>query len=124
MRAISLKLNKYVKSVSLINNNIEKSLFNFIVWSFGAILILYLVFLGNMVKNIVERRSFEARLGPLSNEVSSLELTYLSMSNNIDLNLAYSMGFKETKINFATRKFIGLRPALDSGTMGATQNDL
>ncbi|MEJ0002369.1 MAG: hypothetical protein WDN09_04385 [bacterium] len=34
----------------------------------------------------------------------AMELTYLAESNKVDLALSYSMGFKETKATFATRK--------------------
>ncbi len=105
----------YVRGVSIINNNIEKLILNVILWSFGALAILYIVFLGNMVKNIVERRSLETQAQILSSEVKNLELSYLSMSNNIDLPLSYSMGFKEVKANFAIHRSIGFRyGAIDS----------
>ena len=57
-----------------------------------------------MVLNIVERRSLETDARSLSNEVRSLEVIYLSLSNNIDLPLSHSLGFQETKATFATRK--------------------
>ena len=119
MRQISLKFNMLVKSVSIINN-IEKLVFNTIIWSFGALVLLYLIFLGNMVKNIVERKSLEANAHVLGSEVRELELTYLSMSNDIDLNLSYSMGFKETQATFATRKTLGFGSVNDSKV---AQND-
>ncbi|MEK7539392.1 MAG: hypothetical protein AAB595_02015 [Patescibacteria group bacterium] len=117
MRAISSKLNMYVKSVSVINNNLERLILNIIFLSFGILALLYVLFLGNMVRNIVERRSLEANMHTLSREVRDLELTYLSMSNNVDLALSYSMGFKETRPTFATRKAFGY-------SVKITQNDL
>lgn len=108
-----------MRSVNIINHDIERLTFKFIVSSFGALAILYLFFLGNMVMNIVERRGLEADLRSLSSEVRNLELTYLSISNNVDLPLSYSLGFKETKANFVTRKSLGsaTRPKI-------AQNDL
>ncbi len=122
MRAISSKLNTYVRSVSLINNNIEKFALHFILWSFGALALLYILFLGNMVKNIIERRSFEAQARSLSSEVRDLELTYLSMSSDVNLAFSYKMGFKDTKATFATRKALGFR-SLPNNT-GIVHNDL
>ena len=107
----------YVTGVSVVNNNIEKFIFNIILCFFGVLAILYFLFLGNMVKNIIERRSLEANASTLSNQVRDLELTYLSMSNNIDLPLSYSMGFQEAKTIFATRKALGYKTAI-------TQNDI
>ena len=110
----------YIEKVSVINNNIEKLILNLIFCSFGAFALLYVLFLGNMVHNIIERRSLEANARGLSNEVRDLELTYLSMSSDIDLNLSYSMGFKETQATFATRKTLGFRSITDSKV---SQND-
>ena len=101
-------LNIYMRNVGVVNNNIEKFILQIIFWSFGTLALLYVLFLGNMVKNIVERRSMETEARTLSNDVSNLELTYLSMSNNVDLTLSYSMGFKQATPTFATRKTLGL----------------
>ncbi|OGI60057.1 hypothetical protein A2641_02700 [Candidatus Nomurabacteria bacterium RIFCSPHIGHO2_01_FULL_37_25] len=129
MKTISSKLNMYIEKVSVINNNIEKLILNLIFCSFGAFALLYVLFLGNMVHNIIERRSLEANARGLSNEVRDLELTYLSMSSNVDLALSHSLGFKETKTIFATRKpltygYTGFRQGESFGGVKAIQNDL
>lgn len=125
MKQISSKLNIYVQSVGVINNNIEKLILNIIFWSFGALALLYILLLGNMVKNIIERQSLEVRARSLSNEVRNLEVAYLSVSKNIDLSLSYSMGFKNTQATFATRKSLGLLPSSEP-SLGAKiiQNDI
>lgn len=114
MIQIGLKLNRYVKGVSVINNNMEKFIFNIIFLSFGALIFFYLLILGNMVRNIAERQSFEINARALTTEVRNLEVTYLSMSNNIDLAYSYSLGFKNTQATFATRKALGLFSVPDS----------
>jgi hypothetical protein len=87
--------------------------------------LLYVLFLGNMVSNIVARRSLEVQARNLSSEVGNLELTYLSMSSGIDLAFSYDKGFKETKINFATRKSLGLgSTSAPISNIKNTQNDL
>lgn len=117
-------------NISLINNNIEKLTLNFIFWSFGFLALVYVFILGNMVSNIVARRSFETDARSLSNEVRELELSYLSISNNVDLAFSYSMGFKETKAVFATRKALGYRPTGEAlglhspDRVNLVQNDL
>ena len=98
----------YMARVGVINHNIEKIVLRIILWSALALTILYIVFLGNMVKNIVERKSLEAREQVLASEVGELELTYLSLSKKVDLSLSKTLGFKETKAAFATRKSLGL----------------
>ena len=79
----------------------------FLLISFGALGLFYVLILGSMIFDITERKSLEARARTLSNEVLNLELTYLDISNKVDLTLAESLGFKETKANFATRKSVG-----------------
>ncbi len=110
MKQISSKLKMRIKNVNIINNNIEKFIFNIIFLSLGALALLYVLLLGNMVSNITQRRNLELNARTLSNEVGNLELTYLSMSNNVDLALSYSLGFKEIKASFATRKSLGYGP--------------
>ena len=107
MRAISSKINMSIRNVSIINNNIEGLVLRTILWSFLGLALCYVFLLGNMVFNIVERRSLEKYALSLSNEVRDMELTYLSVSNNIDLAFAHSLGFKETKPKFATRRAVG-----------------
>ena len=109
MKALNLKINKGIQNISIFNYDIERILPKFIFWSFGVIALFYIFFLGNMVFDIVERRSLEANARILSNEVRDLELTYLSMTNDIDLPHSYLLGFKETKAVFATRKSLGYR---------------
>ena len=108
MKYASLKLKSYASNVNIIDNgNLQKKILNMILWSIGALVVFYVIFLGNMVFNIIERKALEVSAGKLSNEVSDLELQYLSESQKIDLNLAYSLGFKEVKTKFATRKSLG-----------------
>ena len=71
------------------------------------IALFYVFLLGNTVFNIIERKSLEKYSLTLSGEVRNLELEYFSISQKVDLNLAYSLGFKEIKTKFATRKTLG-----------------
>jgi len=98
-----------IQNVNIMNNNIEiqKIILNTILSIFIALALLYVLILGNMVFNIVQRRTLEKEALTLSNEVGNLELSYLSIFNSVDLTLSSSMGFKETKATFATRKSLG-----------------
>jgi len=79
---------------------------------------MYVVFLGNMVFNIVERRSLETEARNLSNEVSDLEVAYLSLSKDVDINLSREFGFHEIKPNFATREALGF------GSKNSSNNEI
>jgi len=94
-------------SASIVNNDVERITLRFILWSFGVLAFFYVLLLGNMVFNIIERKSLENSARSLESEVRNLELTYLSMSNNVDLVFSQSLGFREVKTNFATRKAFG-----------------
>lgn len=108
MTKIGIKVKRYTDEVNIINNNdIERRVLKVILLAFGMLSFLYIVFLGNMIFNVVERRTLEADARALSNEVMDLEATYLSMSSKLDLNFSKSLGFSEAKPTFATRKSLG-----------------
>ncbi len=94
-------------SISIINHNAPRLALHFIIWFFGALAIWYVLLLSNMVFNIVERRALETKVRTLSSEVGDLELAYLSASNNVNLEFSHSIGFKEVKAKFTTRKSLG-----------------
>ena len=113
MRAATLKLKSYAASVNanvnIMNNNIEvqKVILRSILISFGALAIFYVLILGSMVFNIVERKSMEKEALTLTNDVGNLELSYLSLSKSVDLSLSSQMGYIAAKPSFATRKSLG-----------------
>ncbi len=101
---LKMHIQNHIQNADIMGSGTEHLVLNGMLASFALLSICYVVFLGNMVLNIVERRTLEAEARTLSSEVSDLELTYLSMSNSIDVNLSHSLGFEEAKPNFATRK--------------------
>lgn len=108
MKQVSLKIKSYANNVTIIDNgNLQKKIFNFMLCILGILALIYVVLLGNMVFDIVSRKSLENRALTLYNEVGNLELTYLAASQKVDLKLADSLGFKEIKTKFATRKTLG-----------------
>lgn len=109
MRQMSLQLKTRIRNVNIMNNNIEveKNILNIMLSILVALTFWYVLILGSMVFDIVQRKTLEKEMLTLSNEVGNLELSYLSISSSIDLALSSSMGFKETRVNFATRKSLG-----------------
>ncbi|MFA6353509.1 MAG: hypothetical protein WCW93_01095 [Candidatus Paceibacterota bacterium] len=109
MRQATLQLKTRIQNVNIMNNNIEveKNIFNTMLLVLAALALFYVLILGNMVFNIVERKTLEKEMLTLNNEVGELEVSYLAVSNSIDTNLSSIMGFKETKATFATRKSLG-----------------
>ena len=109
MRQASLKLKMSIQNVDITNNNIEvnRLVLRTMLLVLAGLALLYVLILGNTVLNIVQRRALEKEMLTLSNEVGNYELSYLSASSGVDIPLSSSMGFKETRINFATRKSLG-----------------
>lgn len=111
MKTAAIKIKSYSRNINIVNNNnnsFEKNILRGILVSAGVLAVCYVLIMGNMVFNIVERKSLEANARELANEVGELELQYLTMSKSVDLALAESKGFKETDTKkFATRKSLG-----------------
>ncbi|MBP9711507.1 MAG: hypothetical protein KBD55_00525 [Candidatus Pacebacteria bacterium] len=107
MKQATIKLKMYAGNVNMINNDMAIRILRSMLFASLALGFLYVIFLGNMVFNIVERKSLESQARNLSNQVGDLELTYLSLSNKIDLELSHSLGYRETTVKFATRKALG-----------------
>ena len=109
MRQATLQLKTRIQNVNIMNNNIdfEKNILNTMIFIFATLALFYILIIGNMVFNIILRKTLEKEITSLSNEISNLEVSYLAVSSSIDTDLSSAMGFKETKAAFATRKSIG-----------------
>ena len=106
---MGLKLKMGMRNVNITNNNVEMSrmILNTMLFALAALAFWYVLILGNMVFDIVQRKTLEKEMLTLANEVGQLELSYLSVSGDMDLLLSTQMGFKEIKATFATRKSLG-----------------
>ncbi len=75
--------------------NREKTIF----WSLLGILLLcgglYIFSINSMVHNVVQREKLEATATELSLSIGSHEFEYISLRNKVNIQLAYSRGFKE-----------------------------
>lgn len=83
------------KTSAIIGDNTEKTAFLSLLTLLAVSFALYLFFVGSTILNIVERKNLENNNRILNSKVSELELKYLSETSKIDLNLAYSLGFKD-----------------------------
>jgi hypothetical protein len=93
MQKYAIKFNN--RTITLVEGSIERNLFVPISFALAMSFALYLVFVGFTIVNIVDRKNIDSENRILSSKVSELELAYLSESNNVDLDLAYSIGFKD-----------------------------
>jgi hypothetical protein len=96
------------KSAIINNSDFRRRIFNVMIASGVLLALCYVLLLANMVWNIIARKSIETEIRALSTNVNSLELQYLAESNKVDLNLAHSLGFKETNLKgFSSRRSLG-----------------
>lgn len=93
MTISSLKMNTRIIN----NDNLMERFFRALCVTLGLLFLSYLYFLGSITFGIVERRALETQAKDLASEVSNLELQYLALSNKIDMRLAGTLGFAETK---------------------------
>jgi len=105
MKTVALKMRVYSQNVNILESrDLRKRILNTMLLSLGALVVVYVLLLANMVSNVIERRSLEAHARVLSTEVGDLELSYLSISNKINPTLSRSLGFSEAKTKFVTRQ--------------------
>lgn len=106
MKQATLKLKRNIQSVNITNNNIDvqQMVLKSMLATLGLLGLFYVLILGNMVFNIVQRKTLEKEALSLSNDVGNLETSYLSVSQSVDLSLSSTMGFHEAQAAFATRK--------------------
>jgi hypothetical protein len=109
MKQATIKLKRNIQNVNITNNNIEVGgvVLNAMLATLGMLALFYFLILGNMVFNIVQRKNLEKQELSLESQVGDLELSYLSVSNSVDIALSASMGFKPAQVNYATRKSLG-----------------
>ncbi|HEY4503377.1 MAG TPA: hypothetical protein VJC14_03010 [Candidatus Paceibacterota bacterium] len=119
MRTIAIKMKSYAEDI--VTKGMEGALLNTLIFSLGALAIFYVLLLGSMVLNIIERKALEAQAHKLSNDVADLEQNYLALSSKVDLAFAHAEGFKEIKATFATRKTSN---PLGSRNIKVTRNEI
>ena len=62
-----------------------------------VLMFLYAYFINESVLNVVERKKIEKNILAANSRISILESRYFDYTHDIDLKLAMSLGFKETK---------------------------
>ena len=96
MKKATIQIKKNIQNVNITNNNIEMGQFVFklMLSTLGGLALLYFLILGNTVFNIVQRKNLEKEELGLSSDVGNLELSYLSISNSVDIAMFCSSASK------------------------------
>ncbi|MFA7285255.1 MAG: hypothetical protein WC011_00190 [Candidatus Paceibacterota bacterium] len=123
MKQASIKVKNYKDAIDTIDSRIglRSKVLYFIVVAFGIFSFLYVLVLGNMIFNIIERKTVELDIRNLANEVGNLESDYIALANTIDKNSSVSFGFNEISPVFATRTAIGFIPEGNNTRLAANE---
>jgi len=86
------------------NIKTQKVIFSVILGSLLTLFVVYVCIIGSITFNVIARKSLEKTVLALGNNISQLELTYLSSMNDVNKTRAMALGFTDTKTNiFASR---------------------
>ena len=126
MKKATIQIKKNIQNVNITNNNIEMGQFVFklMLSTLGGLALLYFLILGNTVFNIVQRKNLEKEELGLSSDVGNLELSYLSISNSVDIAMSSSMGFVPAQVNYAVRKSLSYNTNSDLGSLKTNNNEI
>lgn len=75
--------------------NNEKYMFWAIVCALFLCIGFYMYFINSTVHNVVSRQNLETEASSLTLKIGNQEFQYITSRNNVTMQLAYSMGFKE-----------------------------
>ncbi|MEK7182440.1 MAG: hypothetical protein AAB334_00060 [Patescibacteria group bacterium] len=82
----------------------EKRIFYSAIFFLIFVSIFYAYFVNQTIRNVAKRENIENEIKTIVSNISELELQYLSKKNNLTLDYAYSIGFKEVnKINYISK---------------------
>jgi len=100
---------KKVKAVSneIADNNLLRiRIFKGILLSLITFSVVYAYLIGSIVFNGLAKKSLENNVRELVNNVGQLELSYLTLSNSIDKDLAISLGYVDAHNSFIVTRTI------------------
>ena len=83
----------------VLNLQKEKTIFWFLTGSLFILMCFYIYFINITVHNVVAKQNFENEAGQLTLAIGNKEFEYISKRNAVNLQLAYSMGFKDAKVS-------------------------
>lgn len=122
MKQASIKVKNYINTVGVLDQAIDlrSKFFYGILYTFILFSFLYMLVVGLMVFNIIERKTVDVESRNLSNEIAVLEADYLLLINSLDKESSLALGLKEIKPVFANRFSLNL--TLNSSLLA--QNDI
>jgi len=107
MKSLTFKRNILPRAAS-IDYRLEKR----VIWTLAIFAIIIAISYGYFVKqaivNVVLREEIGQNISDIEASVSSLEVKYIDLKNKINLDYAYSLGYREAEgIKFVSRNMLG-----------------
>ena len=66
-----------------------------LVGLFVVSLVLYVYGVNATVRNTVVRQELESQVGNLTLKISEMEFSYISLKNNVNIDIAYARGYQD-----------------------------
>lgn len=83
-----------------------------VFWSLAICVVFtagfYIYFMNNAILNVVRRSAAEENISALEREAAQLESEYLASSNEITVELAYSLGYKEANPTYIAKRSVSI----------------
>lgn len=91
-----------------IENINKKQIFWYLIFIAGLFATLYIYFIAQTTLNIVGYQSLEQKIITADSGISGLELEYITLKNEIDFEMASSLGYIEaSNVKFIDKSVIG-----------------
>jgi hypothetical protein len=90
---------KAITNKIVTDNYLRKTIFHYILTALILLSLAYLYLIVSIIFNVSARKTLENTAVEMSSKIGSLEVSYLTLSNSINQNLAASLGFVDTHNN-------------------------
>lgn len=89
-----------------VNTKTQRVIFRILVGSLFSFFIVYICIIGSITFSVIARKSLEKTSQTLGNNISNLELNYLSDMNQINKTRALALGFVDINSNIFAKRSI------------------
>lgn len=83
----------------------ERATYWLLVVAIVSSFVIYSILVNKTIHNVVGRQELDIEMSALTSRLSELEFEYISMQNELTIDKAYALGFKEVSApKFVSRK--------------------
>lgn len=85
-----------------------------LAWTVLALVILYIYFMNSTVFNVAKRAEIEQDIALRSSTIGNLEFKYIALRNDIDMDLALSLGYTPKDPQYISKTPVTARVSFNS----------